>query len=192
MKAIAKRFNKPQQPPYFDESELKTNLGQGNFIFVGSSNDLFCNNYPIKWIKDTLDHCDKFNNSYLFQSKNPNGFVDLLSHPVVKKSVLCTTLETDYWYNIKAPTPNSRSEAMSKISAQGVNTYVTIEPIMDFHLEHFVTMIKRCNPIQVNIGADTGNNHLPEPPKENILALIAELEKFTIVKQKSNLKRLLK
>jgi len=35
MKAIAKRFNKPQQPPRFDESELKTNLDEGNFIFGG-------------------------------------------------------------------------------------------------------------------------------------------------------------
>jgi hypothetical protein len=38
----------------------------------------------------------------------------------------------------------------------------------------------------------TGHNNLPEPPKEKILELIFALEKFTVVKQKSNLKRLLK
>jgi len=32
---------------------------------------------------------------------------------------------------------------------------------------------------------------LPEPPKEKILELISELKKFTVVKEKSNLKRLL-
>jgi hypothetical protein len=52
-------------------------------------------------------------------------------------------------------------------------------------------MIKRIRPEQVNIGADTGRNNLPEPPKEQILELIAELEKFTTVVQKKNLRRLL-
>ena len=55
-------------------------------------------------------------------------------------------------------------------------------------------MIKTCNPIQVNIGADSSHkrNKLPEPPKEKILELIEELEKFTSVVQKKNLRRLLK
>jgi hypothetical protein len=63
---------------------------------------------------------------------------------------------------------------------------------MDFDLSRIVAMIKRCNPQQVNIGADTGHNNLPEPPKEKILELISALEEFTTVKQKTNLKRLLK
>ena len=73
-----------------------------------------------------------------------------------------------------------------------VDTYVTTEPIMDFNLEEFVSMIIICKPKQVNIGADTGNHHLPEPSKEKIMQLISELEKFTIVHQKKNLKRLFK
>ena len=43
----------------FDESELKTNLGTNNFIFVGSSNDLFSDNIPREWIMKTFEHCDK-------------------------------------------------------------------------------------------------------------------------------------
>jgi hypothetical protein len=38
---------------------LKTNLGKGNFIFVGSSNDLFAASIPAEWVFETLDHCDK-------------------------------------------------------------------------------------------------------------------------------------
>jgi hypothetical protein len=53
-------------------------------------------------------------------------------------------------------------------------------------------MIKECAPVQVNIGADSGHNHLPEPPAEKVLELIAELEKITKVVQKPNLARLLK
>ena len=35
-----KRWGK-QRDPYFDRRELKTDLGEGNFIFVGSSCDIF-------------------------------------------------------------------------------------------------------------------------------------------------------
>ena len=69
---------------------------------------------------------------------------------------------------------------------------VTIEPIMDFDLDEMVSMIKFCGPLKVNIGADSKNNHLPEPSKEKLLALINELQKFTIIDRKSNLERLLK
>jgi hypothetical protein len=62
---------------------------------------------------------------------------------------------------------------------------------MDFDLEEMVELIKRCNPVQVNIGADSGNNHLPEPSMEKLLALIDELQKFTTIARKSNLGRLL-
>ena len=72
--------------------------------------------------------------------------------------------------------------------------YITVEPIMDFDLPEFITMIRYCDPVQVNIGADSNpkRNRLPEPPKGKILELIAELETFTKVVQKKNLKRLLK
>jgi len=184
-----------QKPVRFDEKELKTDLGQGNFIFVGSSCDMFANLISPFWILKTLRHCEKFDNKYLFQTKNPARFLDFIGACVISdKSILCTTLESDSFYPEimnTSPNPMLRSIAMQYIS-EVIKTYVTIEPVMDFHLEHFITMIKRCNPIQVNIGADSGNNHLPEPPKEKILELISELSKFTRVNQKSNLKRLLK
>jgi len=192
MKAIAKRYRKPQLPPCFDEKELKTNLGNGKFIFVGSSNDLFAKDIPEEWIVKTLDHCTKFDNRYLFQTKNPARVLDFIEHPVFEKSVVCTTLESDSFYAGETPTPLLRGKAMKKISDAGITTYITIEPIMNFNLTVLVEMIKQCKPTQVNIGADSGNNHLSEPSKEDVLALISELEKFTVVKQKSNLSRLLK
>jgi hypothetical protein len=89
------------------------------------------------------------------------------------------------------PLVDNRADAMNIIS-EVVKTFVTVEPIMDFDLPEFVELIKRANPIQVNIGADTGHNNLPEPPKGKVLELIAALGEFTTVKQKSNLSRLLK
>lgn len=194
MDAIRKRFKKECKPPYLDESELTTNLGKGNFIFVGSSNDLFAESHPEEWIVKTLDHCDKFDNRYLFQSKNPDRILEFIHHPVFKKSIVCTTIETNIYYPkimSNCPMPLSRAIAMDILSKH-IDTYVTIEPILDFHLPTLISIIKQFKPKQVNIGANSGHVKLPEPSQESIIALIAELETFTIVKQKTNLKRLLK
>ena len=51
----------------FDEKELKTDLGKGNFIFVGSSCDMFANDINSDWIIKTIEHCAKYpDNKYLF------------------------------------------------------------------------------------------------------------------------------
>lgn len=181
-------------PPRLDENQMKTNLGNGNFIFVVAQNDLFAGDIDGKTTREILNHCRLFDNQYLFQSKNPsnifsNGF--LLPH----KSTICTTIETNRWYGDimkNCPHPKDRASAMKELYYYAFDNYVTIEPIIDFDLKDMVELIGICNPIQVNIGADSGNNILPEPSKEKILALISKLEKFTKVKQKSNLARLLK
>ena len=179
-----KRWGK-LNPVRFDEKELKTDLGSGNFIFVGSSCDMFAENIPHKWIDKVINHCDKFDNKYFFQTKNTERLYDF----DLEKHSLCTTIESNRWYPeimCKSPIPLSRMNSMSFYQ------FLTIEPILDFDLLKFIEMIKKMHPKQINIGADSGGNKLPEPPKEKILKLINELEKFTIVKQKSNLKRLLK
>lgn len=80
---------------------------------------------------------------------------------------------------------------MKMLSDCGFETFVTIEPILDFNLNTMVDLLKQCNPKQVNIGADSGRNNLPEPTKEKVLELVSELQKFTIIHNKSNLQRLL-
>lgn len=178
-----------QKPVHFDEKEFKTDLGSGNFIFVGSSCDMFAYGINREWKLKTVRYLKKFDNSYLFQTKDP---CEIPAFLLPKKSVICTTIETNRTYsNImnNSPEPWKRALFMERIK---LPKYVTIEPIMDFDLIIMVELIKQCDPIQVNIGSDTGNNNLPEPSKEEILALISELEKFTVVKQKTNLKRLLK
>jgi DNA repair photolyase len=177
-----------QKPVRFDEKELKTDLGSGNFIFVGSSCDMFAKDIPDEWIKKTLEYCGKFDNKYLFQTKNP-GNVDI---DLPAGSVVCVTLETNRWYPeimVNSPRP---SERFVYLQDERHPLYITVEPIMDFDLDTFVQYLTSLGVMQINIGADTGNNHLPEPPKEKILELITELSKFTTVHQKSNLKRLLK
>jgi len=189
-----KRWGK-QKPIRFDEKELQTDLGSGNFIFVGSSCDMFAYDIPQEWINKTMSYICRFKNTYLLQSKNPTRFTSSGWWPESLK--ICTTIETNRSYNSImgsimgiAPYPISRAEAMARYGTK--EKYVTIEPIMDFDLDEMVELIRTCNPIQVNIGADSGNNNLPEPSKEKILSLIDELQKFTLIDQKRNLARLLK
>jgi DNA repair photolyase len=185
-----KRYGK-QNTIHFDAKELKTDLEKGHFIFVGSSNDMFASSIPFDWIKDTLNHCSEFDNKYLFQSKNPLSF-QVYKEILPVNSVLCTTIETNRFYPEimnNCPTPDFRAMKLAEII--GLDKYITIEPIMDFDLLNLVELIHYGYPKQVNIGADTGNNHLPEPSKEKILELIQALKEFTTVNIKSNLKRLI-
>ena len=87
-----------------------------------------------------------------------------------------------------SPTPKSRA---LNIAVYGWNKYITIEPIMDFDLKEMIELIKICNPAQVNIGADSGNNKLPEPSAGKILELIEALKEFTVIDQKKNLSRII-
>ncbi len=45
-------------PLRLELKELKVNLGEGNFIFVGSSTDEWAANVPSEWIEQVLDYCD--------------------------------------------------------------------------------------------------------------------------------------
>lgn len=187
-----KRWGK-LNPIRFDAKELKTDLGKDNFIFVGSGCDMFAENVENDWIIETLEHCEKHKNNYFFQTKNPEAFIYYAANiGAIDKFALCITLETNRHYPEimgNSPTPKQRVKAYSKIPYS--QKYITIEPMLDFDLDEFVGMIKACKPIQVNIGADSGNNDLPEPSKDKVLKLISELEKFTVIHNKKNLKRLL-
>lgn len=179
-------------PLHLSEKFLQDDLGQGNFIFVGSSTDMFANDVPKEWIHKVLKHCKEYpKNIYLFQSKDTLNMYSLVGLDVFPvKTVWGTTIETNRDYKISnAPSVEKRIEYLSK----GIlfERMITIEPIMDFDLDELVNLIKKAKPKWVNIGADSKNHHLPEPQKEKVEALIAELKKFTEVKIKDNLRRIL-
>jgi len=191
-----KRFGE-QKPIRFDESELKTDLGEGKFIFVGSSCDMWADGVENEWIHRTLLYCNKFKNKYLFQSKNPSRFMDFISQ-FPPNTILGTTIESNKTYNeiSKTPSPTNRAVSLNKISSF-FSTMVTIEPIMDF--DNFSPirfslpyLVHLCKPQWVNIGADSQGHELPEPSSEKIQSLIDNLRDADIeVKIKSNLKRLM-
>jgi len=164
----------------------------GQIIFVCAQNDLFAKEVPDWMIKAVMLQCKIYGqHTFFFQTKNPARYLKYLPD-FLWDSILCTTIETNRWYPEimqYAPHPELRSAAMHKIT--GFQKHVTIEPIMDFDLDEMVSMIKFCEPTKVNIGADSKHNHLPEPSKDKLLALINELQKFTVIDRKTNLQRLL-
>jgi len=177
----------PQGKLRLDEKDLKIDLGENNFIFVGSSTDMFADNVPEEWIKRVLWQCSLFSNKYLFQSKNPKRMFEF-EKDLPKSGVVATTIESDCNYKYSnAPFMEERAYWLKEIKRTRM---ITIEPIMDFNLKVLPLLIFKTKPKWVNIGADSKGHNLPEPSWEKVQELIKELEKFTEVKVKDNLKRL--
>lgn len=178
----------PQPELHFDEKELKTNLGSGNFIFVGSSCDMWAEAIPLDWIIKTLNHCVWYDdtNKYLFQSKNPirfNGW------DFPKDTLLATTIETNRRYSIsKAPIPYSRAYHMAHFN---LPMMVSIEPIMDFDLGVMLDWVEGIKPEIVEVGADNYHNNLPEPKWYKVQSLLNGLRNICpMVIEKTGLHRL--
>lgn len=184
------------------EEELQGSFLPNLFIFIGSSTDMFAQDVPDEWITKILDFCyertrhqhPQERTRFLIQTKNPQRLLDFINHPLFdaerKQAVVCTTLETNRYYQDfmgNAPLPQQRVEAMKEISKVGIETYVTIEPIMDFDLTELVSFIKQCNPVQVNIGKNTnGKVNLPHPTIGKTVDLILQINGFTKVHIKKN------
>lgn len=182
-------------PLRFDEKEMKRDLGSGNFIFVGSSCDMWTDSIPDDWIDRILYHSRSYpDNQYLFQSKNPEGFSfwAMSSNGFPKNTILGTTIESNRIYPeiSKAPDVMKRVDGILHAKIKGHKTIITIEPILDFDLKEFLELIKWANPDWVNVGADSKNHSLPEPQYSRVLELIDGLKQFTEVLKKSNLERL--
>jgi DNA repair photolyase len=188
---MMKKYGKKQRPMYLDEKELRTDLGTGNFIFVCSGCDLFSGGVSNQDIKTVIEICASWpgKNTYLFHTKNP---LNTLLLPVKSNFVLCATIESNRQYIAISRAPSIESRFVGLYGYNG-RKMITIEPVMDFDTTEFAELIKLSGAGQVNIGADSGGNHLPEPPPEKIGELVKALEKSGIkVFLKKNLKRLYK
>jgi protein gp37 len=178
------------------ESELKENLGSGNYIFVGSSTDMWCWLVKEEWIKKVLEHCEKYpKNKYLFQSKNPIRFTKFYGE-LPDNVIFATTIETNRDTDdiSQAPPPYNRYLDIWQVAEDSLGqVFISIEPILDFDLDIFAKWIEEIHPLFVSIGADSKGHNLVEPSKEKILALIKKIKDMDIeIKKKNNLDRLLK
>jgi hypothetical protein len=185
-----------------DEKQLNRKFdNKEETIFVVAQNDLFAENVPEEFILKILARCDNPFKTYFFQSKNPTRMIEFADR-FPEKTILCTTIESSsifvnwerlYNCNIGVDLFGSytRFNAFKHELLQQFDKQITIEPIIKFSKKFAKEFENIPNLKQVNIGANTYKKvQLPEPTRDEILNLIAHLETFTVVKQKSNLTRL--
>jgi len=204
-KGVACLSGRYKGEPRLVESELDVNYGIMKTIFIEHMSDLFAEGIKDEWIEKILKHCNQYpKNKYVSQTKNLSRLLDYYrSHKFPDKTIwIGTTIETNrntFNFNVgsqydisNAPSPDTRYRFIKYLREIFCPVFVTIEPIIDFDLDIFSKWIIDIKPNFVNIGADSKGCHLPEPPKEKILELIKILtENKIVVKQKSNLKRLI-
>ena len=193
VKRVAKRFGTEQSVPYFDEKALNALINVRNgYVFVCSSIDLFHKDVPYEWIERVMgitENNPAFDNRYLWHTKNPERTLGFQSR-FEERDMLCVTIESNRNHAdvSKAPLPANRFGSLFEWEKPWM---LTIEPIMDFDLDIFKTLILRNKPVQINIGADSGGNKLPEPAREKIEELIELLAPYTTIHLKKNLRRIL-
>lgn len=196
-----KRFY--QGPIRLVEKELKVNYGSGRTIFIDHMIDLFADGIPNENIEKVLAHCRQYpENTYVFQTRDGlrayHYYLEMdddCNSLFPPKFIIGTTIETNREELLKqyskAPDTYWRRSGMSWLDAPE-KTFITIEPIMDFDLEPFVKMLSHTQKDFINIGADSKNQHLPEPSKEKTLELIDSLRGCGFdVRLKENLNRII-
>lgn len=178
--------------PRLLQHELKVDYGKGKTIFIEHMQDMFSKDIESEWIQAILNHCDTYAGSnYVFQTKNPyRAYAFFDNFP--SSYMIGTTIETNRDSGVsQAPLPETRYNGLGCFRARGIKIFVTIEPIMDFDVNILVEWIRNLKPSFVNIGSDSKQSNLEEPPREKVIELIRELQSFTMIKRKTNLARLI-
>jgi len=155
-------------------------------VFVAGNGDLaFAGKTAIPALCAVIREKNKTrpNITYYFQSKQPVCFAPYLSQ-LPANVVLVTTLETnrDHGYRSisKAPPPSVRHQQLKDLDY--ARKVITIEPVMAFDLEPFVSMIKQIQPEYVWLGFNTrpASVRLPEPSAAELEAFVDCLEQSGI------------
>ncbi|RLG44408.1 MAG: hypothetical protein DRN78_00210 [Thermoproteota archaeon] len=171
-----------------NEEEFRKRF-KGGVVFVSDMGDLFAHTVKDEWISRVIDHISRFPDTFfLFLTKNPSRYREFLPK-FPSNAILGATIETDddtlyRRENISnAPLPSLRYEAMREL--RWPKKFVSVEPILDFHLDTFTEWIRDIDPFMVYVGYDNYNNKLPEPPLAKTRKLIDRLAEFTFVAKKT-------
>lgn len=133
-------------------------------IFVCSMADLFGDWVPYEWIQKVFEACQAApHHRYLFLTKNPDRYINLAKQRLLP-------MEENFWYGSSTPTMDHKF-----FWHTGVNTFVSIEPILEPFtdlLDDSIAAVKRCG--WIIVGAETGNRKEKVIPKKS---WIMELKK---------------
>lgn len=141
-------------------SELRKRFHPGDFVFVGYMGDIsFANRRFVKIILSIIE--EQPDVRFLFCSKNPMVYHWWgLRYP--DNLYLGATIETNYDFKVsKAPEPFHRYRAMKLLDHP--HKFISIEPLMDFHLRTLVDWMREIDPEIIEVGPDNYHNNLVEP-----------------------------
>jgi len=190
--------------PRIIESEMQRKLidTEGKPIFVCAQNDLFSSTIPFDTVARILMRLHDFPKSqFILQTKNPGKYQTYMEL-FPPNTIFGTTIETNRQTIAfsEAPLPSTRAMFMGQLKHIFENeldtiieTFVTIEPIMDFDIDKFLDLIDEAEPNFINIGADSKYFKLPEPKWKDVEELMMSIRGRGIeIREKSNLERLKK
>jgi protein gp37 len=167
--------------------------GDGKWIFICATGDLFCDAVPDEWIIRVLEKIRRNGegNRFLLQTKNPARimrFKSLLKP--INRFIIGTTLETNRdtsaWS--RAPHPLLRASSMKDFTEY--TRFLSLEPLADFDASELLQLIDAVDPMVVEVGVENYSSFLPKPPREKILGLLDALVlmKIPVVIPKPSLK----
>ncbi len=194
---LAKRRGEDFTKPILVEKDFSIRFpGDGSWIFVCATGDLFCDAMPDEWIIRVLEKIrrDGEGNRFLLQTKNPARIMNFkyLLQPV-NRFVIGTTLETNRdtsaWS--RAPHPLLRASAM--LDFREYTRFLSLEPLADFDAPELLQLIDAVDPMAVEVGVENYSSFLPKPSKQKILRLLDALvlAKIPVVIPKPSLKKYL-
>lgn len=182
----------PNFEPRLVPERLTKTFCPGAFIFIAYMGDIYW--IELEALKQILAVIEKYpQTSFLFLTKGPACFRwwhYVWSIRLPQNVYVGATIETNVDYGLSlAPAPAERFEALLKVNH--AKKFVSIEPIMEFHLATVVDWMRQLKPDIIEVGADNYGNNLPEPPGEKVKLLLQQLRKFcpTVV-EKEGLERL--
>jgi len=170
-------IEKWKMPKYQGEPKLwvpelnrKRKFEKGAFVFVCDMCDLFAETVADEDIEAVLQIIRENPQArFLLLTKNPERYLNFLDN-MPTNAVLGATIETDLPIPLisEAPNPHHRLECMLMVSWKTKNLlFISIEPIIEFHLASFSKHLIEINPWAVAIGSDNHwkehGHKLPEP-----------------------------
>lgn len=147
-------------------------------IFVCGNGDICFSykDYTERIIEAVSKHSNKHpGTAYYFQSKRPAYFIPFVEH-FPDSAIILTTLETNrdtgYSNVSKAPLPSLRYEQFLQLPYD--RKVITIEPIMEFDLEIFLSWIVSLKPEYVWLGFNSRPKQVVmlEPSEDKVRQLI--------------------
>lgn len=180
--------------PHCHPERLKDHMpktGFMQFIFVCSNGDVA--SCPTEFLVQILDVIRSWESRiFLMQSKDPSTF-KRVEDKLPENLIIGTTIETNYslkhfkWATLEEKTISKAPETVKRfhdlLDIKHPLKMVTIEPVMNFNLEHMINWMDLLKPCMIWLGYDTKGCRLPEPPLRMVMDLHFELARrgFVVV-----------